>query len=215
LGLGAVFFFIVGSFSSSIYKEMNKYRRISTQAHIPLSSSQRASKSSWVVIVAMVAFTTFSALMFLFYQGNDAFLLQSNAGATESSPSSTGGTTIAVEQASATARDSTALRSEPSFVPPVQDSSDSRATVSPASDAPQEAPQVAPEEASEQSTLEIVKPLATLVSLNKPVISDVRGNLGPPSVVTNEDVADWLKDRWQGKSHLNDFSTTVVLNLLF
>jgi hypothetical protein len=192
---------------------MNKYRRISTQAHIPLSSSQRASKSSWVVIVAMVAFTTFSALMFLFYQGNDAFLLQSNAGATESSPSTIGGT-IAVEQASATARDSTTLRSEPSFVPPVQASSDSRATVSPASDAPQEVPQEAPQEASEQSTLEIVKPLATLVSLNKPVISDARGNLGPPTVVTNEDVADWLKDRWQGKNHLYDLTATVVLNSL-
>lgn len=37
-----------------------------------------------------------------------------------------------------------------------------------------------------------------LVSLYKPVTADVRGNLGPPEVVTNEAVADWLKDRWQG-----------------
>lgn len=182
---------------------MNKYRRLSSQTHNPLSSSQRASKSSWVVIVAMVAFTTFSALIFLLYQGNDAFLLQSNAGATESSPSTIGA--LASEQTSTTVRGSTALRSESSVIPKVLASSDSRATVSPASEAPQEAPKEALEEASveasEQSALEIIKPLATLVSLNKPVISDVRGNLGPPAVVTNEDVTDWLKDRWQGNSH--------------
>ena len=37
-----------------------------------------------------------------------------------------------------------------------------------------------------------------LLSLSKPVVADVRGNLGPPTVVTNENVSDWLKDRWQG-----------------
>lgn len=47
-----------------------------------------------------------------------------------------------------------------------------------------------------------------LVSLGKPVASDVRGNLGPPSVVTNEKVADWLADRWQGKCSL---ITTALL----
>jgi len=30
---------------------------------------------------------------------------------------------------------------------------------------------------------------------NVTVTSDVRGNLGPPSVVLNEDVEDWLSDR--------------------
>lgn len=39
----------------------------------------------------------------------------------------------------------------------------------------------------------------TLISLGKPVTASVRGNLGPSSVVTNERVEDWLKDRWQGK----------------
>lgn len=39
----------------------------------------------------------------------------------------------------------------------------------------------------------------TLVSLGKPVTASVRGNLGPASVVTNERVDDWLKDRWQGR----------------
>jgi hypothetical protein len=38
----------------------------------------------------------------------------------------------------------------------------------------------------------------TMISLNKTVSSDVRGNLGPPGMVTNERVEDWLKDRWQG-----------------
>jgi len=37
----------------------------------------------------------------------------------------------------------------------------------------------------------------TLLSAHRPVISDVRGNLGPPSVVTNAEDEDWLKDRWQ------------------
>lgn len=40
------------------------------------------------------------------------------------------------------------------------------------------------------------------ISLGKPVTSDVVGNLGPPAVVTNEIVADWLKDRWQGRKHI-------------
>lgn len=39
-----------------------------------------------------------------------------------------------------------------------------------------------------------------LLSLNKPTQSDVRGNLGPVSVIVNENVQDWLKDRWQSKS---------------
>lgn len=36
-----------------------------------------------------------------------------------------------------------------------------------------------------------------LLSREKQAISDVRGNLGPASVVTHESVEDWLKDRWQ------------------
>ena len=38
-----------------------------------------------------------------------------------------------------------------------------------------------------------------LLSQNRSVRSDVRGNLGHPSVITNERVSDWLKDRWQGE----------------
>ena len=34
-----------------------------------------------------------------------------------------------------------------------------------------------------------------LISLGRPVTSDVRGNLGPASVVTSEATQDWLKDR--------------------
>lgn len=36
-----------------------------------------------------------------------------------------------------------------------------------------------------------------LLSLGRPATADVRGNLGPASVVTSPDVGDWLKDRWQ------------------
>ena len=39
-----------------------------------------------------------------------------------------------------------------------------------------------------------------LLSLNRSVFADVRGNLGPPSVVTQESVSNWLTDRWQGIS---------------
>lgn len=41
------------------------------------------------------------------------------------------------------------------------------------------------------------------VALNRPVTSDVRGNLGPASVITNDVVSDWLKDRWQAASNMN------------
>ena len=37
-----------------------------------------------------------------------------------------------------------------------------------------------------------------LISAMKPVTSDVRGNLGPASAITNERMEDWLTDRWQG-----------------
>lgn len=41
-----------------------------------------------------------------------------------------------------------------------------------------------------------------LLSLNRSVRADVRGNLGPPSVITHESVSNWLTDRWQGISPL-------------
>jgi hypothetical protein len=44
------------------------------------------------------------------------------------------------------------------------------------------------------------KKVLRLISLNKPVKASVRGNLGPPEVVTNENVEDWLTDRWQGET---------------
>ena len=37
-----------------------------------------------------------------------------------------------------------------------------------------------------------------LISENKPVTSDVRGNLGEASCITSEVIIDWLTDRWQG-----------------
>lgn len=42
----------------------------------------------------------------------------------------------------------------------------------------------------------------TVLSLGRPATADVLGNLAPPDVVTNEDVADWLKDRWQAAKDL-------------
>ena len=46
-----------------------------------------------------------------------------------------------------------------------------------------------------------------LLSEHRPVISDVRGNLGGPSVVTEESVGDWLADRWQSA---RDMSGTPI-----
>lgn len=42
----------------------------------------------------------------------------------------------------------------------------------------------------------------TLVSLSKPARADVRGNLADAQSVTNESVADWLKDRWQAATNM-------------
>jgi hypothetical protein len=36
-----------------------------------------------------------------------------------------------------------------------------------------------------------------LLSKSRPVTADVHGNLGAPSVVTNESIGNWLTDRWQ------------------
>jgi len=41
-----------------------------------------------------------------------------------------------------------------------------------------------------------------LISRNKPVTASVRGNLGPPTVVTNGLKNDWLKDRWQAAKNM-------------
>jgi hypothetical protein len=45
-------------------------------------------------------------------------------------------------------------------------------------------------------------PLELLLSAGLPATSDVRGNLGEPSVVTSERVADWLADRWQAAANM-------------
>lgn len=52
-----------------------------------------------------------------------------------------------------------------------------------------------------------------LLSENKPVTADVRGNLGPPSVITSESTADWLKDRWQGMYRCKSCSVITVMQV--
>lgn len=49
--------------------------------------------------------------------------------------------------------------------------------------------------------------LPRLITSLKHVTSDVRGNLGPPEVVTNELMEDWLTDRWQGKRTFDVITT--------
>jgi hypothetical protein len=55
--------------------------------------------------------------------------------------------------------------------------------------------------------------ISRLVSESKPATSDVRGNLGPASCITNETMADWLTDRWQGTCTF--VRTVALLNLTF
>jgi hypothetical protein len=54
--------------------------------------------------------------------------------------------------------------------------------------------------------------VSRLVSENKPATSDVRGNLGPASCITNETMADWLADRWQGTSS-HDCSSVLLYSV--
>lgn len=61
-----------------------------------------------------------------------------------------------------------------------------------------------------------------LISAMKPVTSDVRGNLGPASTITNERMEDWLTDRWQGIEYSDDiaahtafFPSKISLYLFF
>jgi hypothetical protein len=56
------------------------------------------------------------------------------------------------------------------------------------------------------------------------VTASVRGNLGPPSVVVEDSVKDWLKDRWQAASDMHgtaiqgphwiqlDFRASVIID---
>ena len=44
---------------------------------------------------------------------------------------------------------------------------------------------------------------SALLSLARPATGSVRGNLGPPSVVTSEVMDNWLQDRWQAASDMN------------
>lgn len=48
---------------------------------------------------------------------------------------------------------------------------------------------------------------SVLISSMKPVTSDVAGNLGPASAITNERMEDWLTDRWQGMEYSYDISS--------
>lgn len=60
---------------------------------------------------------------------------------------------------------------------------------------------------NEKTTLQnkptITHKSTSLVSLHKPARADVRGNLGPASVVTTEKIEEWLTDRWQGTVNRN------------
>ena len=55
----------------------------------------------------------------------------------------------------------------------------------------------------------------TLVSAGKPARSDVRGNLGPASVITSEVVKDWLKDRSVKLGRPVWFSTSPWIRFVF
>ena len=53
-----------------------------------------------------------------------------------------------------------------------------------------------------RSDKKLRKEIELLSSHATEVISDVRGNLGPATVVISESTADWLKDRWQAARNM-------------
>ena len=62
-----------------------------------------------------------------------------------------------------------------------------------------------PSSAAAASAVAVTGPISQLISLlssGLPVRASVRGNLGEPSVVTNEKVEDWLADRWQAAANM-------------
>mmetsp|Transcript_24908 Transcript_24908/g.39081 ORF Transcript_24908/g.39081 Transcript_24908/m.39081 type:complete len:300 (-) Transcript_24908:546-1445(-) len=54
-----------------------------------------------------------------------------------------------------------------------------------------------PHSAPQSVTLPTAPFTPALVSLGRPATSNFKGNLAEPSVITNEKIDDWLKDRWQ------------------
>jgi len=109
----------------------------------------------------------------------------------------------------ATSRGVGTSRSTPELVPVPVPARSFAATKQPPrppqqADAPGSAPEPAQEPAQPPSPLSAPAPAQAprfqrpeLLSLGRPATADVRGNLGPASVVTSPDVGDWLKDRWQ------------------
>lgn len=54
-----------------------------------------------------------------------------------------------------------------------------------------------------QSVVNTSSSTEILLSAGRPATSSVRGNLGPPSVVTSEVMNDWLADRWQAAADMS------------
>lgn len=57
--------------------------------------------------------------------------------------------------------------------------------------------------ATDASVKSKLKNKGTLLSMNCMVASDVRGNLGPPGVVTNTSNSNWYEDRWQSAKDMS------------
>ena len=84
-----------------------------------------------------------------------------------------------------------------------EDDKSSKTASSSASKASKSELKTQPSVASLSSTVTIATPVLALLSANKPVKADVRGNLGPPSVITQESTANWLTDRWQAAKDMS------------
>jgi hypothetical protein len=57
-------------------------------------------------------------------------------------------------------------------------------------------------DASKTEVLDVTQDIV-LLSSNRPVKSDVRGNLGPAQVITSETMNDWFADRWQAAKDMS------------
>eukprot|EP01013_Petalomonas_cantuscygni_P022763 TRINITY_DN44080_c0_g1_i1.p1 TRINITY_DN44080_c0_g1~~TRINITY_DN44080_c0_g1_i1.p1 ORF type:complete len:285 (-),score=16.56 TRINITY_DN44080_c0_g1_i1:165-1019(-) len=63
--------------------------------------------------------------------------------------------------------------------------------------------EVPPADSREMTERSDIRTSASLLSIGCPASSDVRGNLGAASVVTDPSTKDWLRDRWQAASNMH------------
>lgn len=193
---------------------MHRFNRKLLAANGKSSSSggrESQRRNVWVVILSMVMVTTVSSIFALFYFGQGSQLLEAfkveniqqlemgnneHHSARLTSPKSNSSMPIKLPATSEillvteTAKNNLRTSTDENLASKEKEESFSHSNIK---------AKVNIDITTNLKSVPVASVPLTLVSLNKPVTSDVRGNLGPATVVTNEKVEDWLQDRWQGK----------------